>query len=304
MPIHLEWNVDPESAGERLDTIAAVMAEKNGIPLSRSAIKSRNIPVSVNGAAAKLSTLLRAGDHVSFDIPDPEKTEVKPEALEFDVLYQDDDVAVVHKPYGMAVHPSHGHPGGTLVNGLLHRLDGKLSSIGGVERPGIVHRLDKDTDGILLIALNDASHQFLSKEFSERRVRKIYQAVVKGKTPKSGTIQEPIGRSEHDRKKMGVRPDGKPAWTDFKTLEYLNGHSWLEIELHTGRTHQIRVHLSYLGFPIAGDPLYSRNSSSYRMPGIALCAKKIGFTHPSTGKWMEFEIELPEAMKKLIERLR
>jgi 23S rRNA pseudouridine1911/1915/1917 synthase len=299
----IETTVEAIYTGKRLDGVLPDIAKVKGIELSRSALKSRNLQALINGKPEKWSYKVSEGDRLEVDIPDPKELDMTAQDLPFDILYLDSDIAVVNKPFGMAVHPSKGHEDGTLVNGLLHKIGSSLSSIGGVERPGIVHRLDKDTAGLLVIALNDTAHHRLSEAFQDHKVKKIYHAVVKGRTDPVGRMDDPIGRSSKDRKKMTVRADGKPSITEYKVLSYLKDHSYVEINLLTGRTHQIRVHFTCIGHPVAGDPLYSRKANSYGLTGIALCAKKLAFDHPVSGKRMEFEIPLPEELEKLIKRL-
>jgi 23S rRNA pseudouridine1911/1915/1917 synthase len=302
--VEVRFNVTPELDGERLDAAAAAAPEAIAASVSRSALKGRDIEVFLNGKPEKLSCKVKTGDEIRFDVPETRSLEASAEDMPVEIIYRDDDIAVVNKPAGIAVHPSKGHEDGTLVNRLLFALDGKLSGIGGVERPGIVHRLDLDTWGLLVVALSDRAHTVLSKAFMNREVEKIYHAVVKGRTEPKGIIDFPIGRSHKDRKKMDAREDGKPALTEYEAVEYLKDHTWVKIHLHTGRTHQIRVHFTCIGHPVAGDQLYSRHPNSYGMTGIALCAKRLCFNHPVTGQRMEFEIELPKEMQDLIARLR
>jgi 23S rRNA pseudouridine1911/1915/1917 synthase len=302
--VEVLFRVTPELEGERLDTAAAAAPDALAASVSRSALKAREIDVFLNGKPEKLSCKVKTGDEIRFVLPENRSLEARAEDMPVDIIYRDDDIAVVNKPAGIAVHPAKGHEDGTLVNRLLFALDGKLSGIGGVERPGIVHRLDLDTWGLLVVALSDRAHAVLSKSFMDREVEKIYHAVVKGRTDPKGVIDFPIGRSHKDRKKMDAREDGKPALTEYEAVEFLRDHTWVKIRLHTGRTHQIRVHFTCIGHPVAGDPLYSRGANSYGMTGLALCAKRLCFNHPVTGQRMEFEIDLPKEMRDLIERLR
>ncbi|OHD54872.1 MAG: hypothetical protein A2Y33_15975 [Spirochaetes bacterium GWF1_51_8] len=290
-------------AGSRLDAAVAALYPD----YSRSFLKTAEIEPSVNGKPAKWSHKLKPGDIVEFEIPEIKHLELVPQDVPFDILYSDDDIAVINKPYGLPVHPSHGHPDKTLVNGLLFRLGDKITGVGGADRPGIVHRLDMDTAGLMVVAMNDHSHRVLSEMFRERKVGKIYHAIVKGHLPGKGRFEHPLGRSHSNPLKRAVIPvadGGKPAITEYKVLEYLDEHAYVEIVLLTGRTHQIRIHFAYEGHPIAGDPLYSRHPKAYGLSGIALCAKELSFTHPSTGKEMSFKIELPGEFSALLERLR
>lgn len=302
--LKIDYIVPQKEGGVRLDVAAVKAAAEQGMELTRSSLKTRDLAFFVNGEKEKTSFKVRPGDRITFEIPEIEKSEVLPQDIPFEVVYSDKEIAVVNKPYGMTVHPAKGHEDGTLVNALLYRMKGKLSSIGGVERPGIVHRLDKDTAGLMVVALTDRAHRILSDDFKDRKVKKTYQAIVKGHTDKEGSIDMPIGRSQRERKKMDVRSDGKQALTSYRTLEYLKDHSYVEIDIHTGRTHQIRVHFSHIRHPVAGDPLYSRKAGIYHLTGIALCAKKLEFTHPVTKKKMKFEIDLPVEFKKLLKSLR
>ncbi len=283
-------------SNERLDKVVVDYANSKRINLTRSGLKSQDIKIFVNGRVEKYSYAVRVGDLIEFEIPEPKKLDLKPEKIDFDIVYEDEDIAVINKPSGLTVHVGAGHMDGTLVNGLLYKFQGRLSSIGGVERPGIVHRLDKDTAGLMIVALSEVAHQRLTEEFKERKVKKVYYAIVKGYTPEEGKIELPIGRSPSNRKKMAVTKNGKEAITLFRTIGYGDNVSLVEVEIKTGRTHQIRVHLSHIGFPIIGDPLYSRNSKGYN---LALMAKKIGFFHPVSGKWIEFEIPFNDNFLKL-----
>jgi len=289
---------------KRVDIVIAEYCKKNSIPLTRSGIKSQNVKIYVNGKEEKPSYSLKRGDEISFQIPDPEPLELISAEVNFQTLYVDNHLSVINKPAGVVVHPSPGHITDTLVNGLIYTFKDKLSSIGGKERPGIVHRLDKDTYGLMIVALTDFAHQKLSEQFKSRNIKKIYHAIVKGHTQKEGVINLPIGRSPYNRKKMCVIESGRASITIYRTLQYFKDSSLVEIEIKTGRTHQIRVHFFHIGHPVLGDPLYSRDYKKYGLCGIALVSKRIGFIHPQTDEWMEFEIDYPEEIKKLIERLQ
>ncbi len=295
----IKFTVTSEQAGLRLDYLVSENVED----LTRSNLKSRNIPIQVNGKTEKISYKVKPNDKILLDIPEIKPLKIVPQSdVEFELLYSDKDIAVVNKPAGLTVHPSHGHEDGTLVNGLLYKLQGRLSSIGGVERPGIVHRLDKDTAGLLIIALTDRAHHALSSDFKNRNITKIYQAVVKGNPPESGRIEEPIGRAKRNRKKMAIVPDGKPSVTEYSVLRQLNHHAYVKVNLLTGRTHQIRVHFAHIGYPIAGDVLYSCHPGKYKLQGLALCASEIRFNHPVSGEEMHFKIDLPEDIQALVAR--
>lgn len=289
--------------GRRLDTVLAAFASGRGLDVSRSAFKSRGIKFSVNGREAKPSASVREGDRLSFILPEVLPSRAVAQDVPFEIVYRDRHIAVVNKPAGLTVHPAKGHEDGTLVNGLLFRLRARLSSVGGVERPGIVHRLDRETSGLMVVALTDRAHRVLSDAFRSRNVVKIYHAVVKGRTQPEGRIELPVGRSPKNRKKMAVVRNGKPALTEYRALKFFRDHSYLEIRLWTGRTHQIRVHFSHLGHAVAGDSLYGRKSRGYGVSGIALCAKALRFEHPVSGKKMKFEIDLPPDFRRLLESL-
>lgn len=274
--------------GERLDLVAAAAAQ---ITRSRAGALIKDGMVRINGAAqTKAGYKLRAGDELSLTLPEAEPSHVEAQDIPIDVLYQDEDLAVVYKPSGMVVHPAAGNPDGTLVNALLGRLD-HLSGVGGEIRPGIVHRIDKDTSGLLLVAKNDFSHLSLSEQIKAHSVQRAYMAIVQGGMRKeSGFVEGPIGRHPVDRKKMAIVPGGRDAKTYWRVLESLKGASLLECKLTTGRTHQIRVHMSSIGHPLLGDPLYGPKKMPYPVQGGQLLhAFRIGFVHPRTGEEMLFE---------------
>ena len=274
--------------GERLDVIAAAAA---GVTRSRAGALIRDGLARVNDAVqTKAGFRLRTGDTVSIALPDAEPNRVEAQDIPIRVLYQDDDLAVVYKPSGMVVHPAAGNPDGTLVNALLKHLD-HLSGIGGEIRPGIVHRIDKDTSGLLLVAKNDFSHLSLSEQIKAHSVQRAYMAIVQGgMRQESGFVEGPIGRHPTDRKKMAIVPGGRDAKTYWRVLESLKGASLLECTLTTGRTHQIRVHMSSIGHPLLGDPLYGPKKMPYPVQGGQLLhAFRIGFVHPRTGESLLFE---------------
>ena len=273
---------------ERLDVIAAAAA---GVTRSRAGALIRDGLARVNDAVqTKAGFRLRTGDTVSIALPDAGPSRVEAQDIPIRVLYQDDDLAVVYKPSGMVVHPAAGNPDGTLVNALLKHLD-HLSGIGGEIRPGIVHRIDKDTSGLLLVAKNDFSHLSLSEQIKAHSVQRAYMAIVQGgMRQESGFVEGPIGRHPTDRKKMAIVPGGREAKTYWRVLESLKGASLLECTLTTGRTHQIRVHMSSIGHPLLGDPLYGPKKMPYPVQGGQLLhAFRIGFVHPRTGESLLFE---------------
>lgn len=259
--------------------------------------------VSVNGEPVKANYKVKSADAIVVEVPEPEELEIVAEDLPIEIVYEDDDVAVVNKPQGMVVHPSAGHAQGTLVNALMYHMK-NLSSINGVIRPGIVHRIDKDTSGLLMIAKNDQAHEALAQQLKDKTSLRKYIALVHGVIPhEKGTINAPIGRSKVDRKMQAIREDGKPAVTHFTVLERFENFTLVELQLETGRTHQIRVHMKYIGYPLAGDPVYGPKKT-LKGNGQFLHAKLLGFTHPQTNERMTFEAPLPEVFKKTLEKLR
>lgn len=259
--------------------------------------------ILVNQKQTKPSTRLKVGDQVLVNIPPPKPLLLKPEKIILSILYEDDQLLAINKPPGLVVHPAPGHSKGTLVNALLHHCQGSLSGIGGVERPGIVHRLDKETSGVLLIAKTDAAHQALSQQFKDRKIQKLYYVLAQSCPKKlEGEIMAPIGRHSVHRKKMAVVKKGKPAITRYRMIEKFREASFLECQILTGRTHQIRVHLLSLGCPVLGDKLYGKTAS--RAPRHMLHARKLVFQHPATKKEMVIEADLPEDFQQLLEQLR
>ncbi len=292
-----------ESGGERLDTAASRIA---GITRSRAAALIKASQVLVNGVPVlKAGYALKTDDEVSVTLPDAAPARVEAQDIAIEILYQDEDLAVVYKPSGMVVHPAAGNPDGTLVNALLKHLD-HLSGIGGEIRPGIVHRIDKDTSGLLLVAKNDFSHLSLSEQIRTHSVQRAYIAIVQGHMREdSGTVDAPIGRHPTDRKKMAIVPGGRSAVTHWRVLEELRGASYLECRLATGRTHQIRVHMASLGHPLLGDPVYGPRHMPYPVEGGQLLhAFRIGFVHPRSGREMLFEAPPEARFTKWLEKLR
>ena len=255
--------------------------------------------VLVNGQKKKISYKVQIGDNIEINIPEAKETSIKAENIPVEVVYEDDDIIVVNKPKGMVVHPANGNPDGTLVNAIMAMCKGSLSGIGGEIRPGIVHRLDKDTSGLLIVAKNDLAHINMSNQIKDRKVKKIYIALVKGNINENeATINMPIGRSTKDRKKMAVRKDGKEAITHFKVLKRYKNYTLLEVKIDTGRTHQIRVHMAEIGHPVVGDMVYSKGKNEFGVEGQMLHSKSLDFKHPITGKEMHLEARLPEYLKK------
>lgn len=296
-----EHIVNAGEAGMRIDKLLAGLDGE----YSRSQIQDWIIEgrVSVNGKAVKANYRVQEGDRIEWTVPEPEILDVRPEPMDLDIYYEDRDVIVVNKPRGMVVHPSPGHLNGTLVNGLLaHCRD--LSGINGVLRPGIVHRIDKDTSGLLMAAKNDFSHEHLARQLENKTVLRKYKAIVHGVIPHDyGTIDAPIGRDPKDRQSMAVVDSGKPAVTHFRVIERFDKYTLVECELETGRTHQIRVHMKYIGHPVAGDPKYGPKRT-LPIDGQALHAGVLGFAHPRTGEFLTFEAPPPEDFERLLNGLR
>ncbi len=260
--------------------------------------------VFVNGEVKKAKYKVLENDLVSFVIPEPEVLSYEAENIPLDIVYEDDDVAVINKPQGMVVHPSAGHHSGTLVNALMYHMT-KLSSINGVIRPGIVHRIDKDTSGLLMVAKNDQAHELLAAQLKDHSSKRRYLAIIHGNLLNDrGVIEAPIGRNPKDRKKQAVIAGGKHALTHFEVLERFGEFTLVNLTLETGRTHQIRVHMAYIGHPVAGDPLYGPKNVLKPNHGQFLHAEILGFKHPTSQEWLEFEIDPPKLFKATLEKLR
>jgi 23S rRNA pseudouridine1911/1915/1917 synthase len=262
--------------------------------------------VTVNGKKEKSNYKLKAGQNIHVLLPEPVKLDVEPENIDLDVLYEDDDIIVINKPKGMVVHPAAGNYSGTLVNALMNYCGDCLSDINGVIRPGIVHRIDKDTSGVLVVAKNNAAHEKLSQMLKDHDIERIYVAIVDGNImEESGKIDAPIGRHPTDRKKMAVNTkNGRHAITHFKVLERFGKYTYVELKLETGRTHQIRVHMSFIGHPLVGDEVYNGRKSRDLVKGQALHAKVLGFVHPIKNEYVRFETDIPEYFQNLLEDLR
>lgn len=289
--------------GERLDVFLARMDET----LSRSRVQRliADGHVMVDGKTPKASQRLSEGATVEVEMPEPEAADILPEQIPLDILYEDEDVIVVNKARGMVVHPAAGVSRGTLVNALLaHCKD--LSGINGALRPGIVHRLDKDTSGVMIAAKNDAAHRSLAEQIQQKTAKRVYWAILTGNiAEEEGVIHGAIGRNPKDRQKMAVvRENGKDATTNFRVLERFGAYTLVECRLMTGRTHQIRVHMAYIGHPVVGDPKYGAKKCPFSIEGQALHSKTLMFTHPRTGERMEFEAPLPEDMQMILDDLR
>ena len=292
-------DVPDEETGERIDSFLSGKTDFTRTRIQQL-IKDRNI--TVNGEATKSSYKIEENDEIAIEVPEAETTEIKPENIKIDIVYEDSDIAVINKQAGLVVHPAHGHYSGTLVNAILYHIK-DLSGINGEIRPGIVHRLDKDTSGLIVIAKNDKVHTALTEMFQEKKIRKTYLAILKGKLNKSeGKIVTQIGRDKNDRKKMTVIDDaakGKNAITNYRVISQNNLFTLVKVNIETGRTHQIRVHMRYLGYPILGDSVYGRKDNEKRQ---MLHAYKLEFLHPVTGRQMEFTGEIPEDFQKALKK--
>ena len=300
----LEFSVDGSENGIRIDRY---LSEKNA-ELSRSYLQKllKEQGITVNGREVKANYKVQAGDEIRISLPDLSEPDILPEDIPLDILYEDEDVMVVNKPKGMVVHPSAGHTSGTLVNAILFHCQGNLSGINGVMRPGIVHRIDKDTTGALLICKNDVAHRDLAEQLKEHSIKRRYRAIVSGNLKDDeGTVEGPIGRHPVDRKKMAINyKNGKEAITHYKVLERFGNATYIECRLETGRTHQIRVHMTSIGHPLLGDEVYGSGKNPYHLQGQALHAMVMGFVHPRTGEYLEFTAPLPEYFTNLLEKLR
>ena len=296
--------ISPEDSDKRLDVwLTATLIE-----FSRSYVEKliADEKVTVNGRKVKSSYRLKADDEIRVNVPEPKLLEVKAEEIDLDIIHEDDDIIVINKPRGMVVHPAAGNYTGTLVNALLSHCSGALSDINGVIRPGIVHRIDKDTSGVLVVAKNNRAHTLLSEMLKEHEVNRIYIAVAEGIiTEERGTVDAPLGRHPVDRKKMAVNiRNGRKAVTHFKVLERFEKTTLLELRLETGRTHQIRVHMSYIGHPLVGDCVYGKKKQVYELEGQALHANTLGFMHPGTGEFVQYTAEPPEEFTTFVHSLR
>lgn len=291
-----------ENENKRIDAYLSEKLEDT----SRVAIQRliTNGKVLVNGKIIKPSYKIQAGDKIEVEEEISVEVSLKAQEIPLDIIYEDNDIIVVNKPKGMVVHPANGNPDGTLVNAIMAICKDSLSGIGGEIRPGIVHRLDKDTSGIIIVAKNDKAHINLSEQIKDHKVKKTYIALVRGIVKENeATINMPIGRSEKDRKKMAVTKKGKEAITHFKVLQRYDNYTLLQVNIETGRTHQIRVHLSQIGYPIVGDEVYSNGKNEWNVKGQCLHAKSLEFTHPITGEKMYLEAKLPEYFENMLKDL-
>ncbi len=300
----LKLTPEDSGAGIRIDRYLAEECKE----LSRSYIQKllKDGLILVNEKPVKANYKLQKDDHIQVQLPDTEEPDILPEDIPLDILYEDEHLLVVNKPKGMVVHPSAGHTQGTLVNAVLYHCKGNLSGINGILRPGIVHRIDKDTTGALLVCKDDTTHKCLAEQLKEHTIKRRYRAVVAGNLKEdTGTVEGPIGRHPTDRKKMAINyKNGKDAVTHYRVLERFGHSTYVECRLETGRTHQIRVHMSSIGHPLLGDTVYGSAKNPYHLQGQALHAMILGFEHPYTKEYMEFQAPLPEYFLKLLDKLR
>ena len=297
-----KYVVKKEDENKRIDKlISEIYNDISRVTIQRIISEGKLL---ANNNKVKSSYKVNTGDNIEFDLDKPEELNIKAQDIPLNVIYEDKDIIVINKEKGMVVHPGNGRTEDTLVNALMGRCKNSLSGIGGKIRPGIVHRLDKDTSGIIIVAKNDKAHINLSEQIKNRKVNKYYIALVRGNVlENNATINMPIARSTKDRKKMAVSEKGKEAITHFKVLKRYNGYTLLELKIDTGRTHQIRVHLSEIGYPVVGDEVYSNGKNKFGLKGQCLHAKRIEFIHPTTNKKMILEAELPEYFKNILKEL-
>ncbi len=299
------YEVLNEQEGERLDKFLSIIYPDQSRSFFQKIIKDNKI--LVNDKPEKANYRIKCDDIINITIPDAVETKIVPEDIPIDIIYEDDDVLIVNKPKGMVVHPSAGHYTGTLVNAIMYHCKDSLSGINGEIRPGIVHRIDMDTTGSLIVCKNDESHINIARQIKDHTVNRIYEGIVIGNLKDDeGTIEEPIGRHPIDRKKMCINEkNGKPAITHYKVLERFGNYTYAQFKLETGRTHQIRVHMSSIGHPLLGDTLYSSGKSAFKnLQGQTLHAKTIGFIHPRTNEYVEFSAPLPNYFEKLLNQLK
>lgn len=301
--MNITITVPQEAASQRADSFLSTQLED----MTRSAVQSliEDGAVLLRGRPIKKNYKVAAGDVLDVTVPEPKEVEITPENIPLDVVYEDGDIIVVNKPQGMVVHPAVGNWNGTLVNALMYHCGDSLSGINGELRPGIVHRIDKDTSGLLVVAKNDLAHQGLAEQIKEHSAGRRYYAVVMGNIREdSGTVDAPIARHKTDRKKMAVVPGGREAITHYEVLERYRGYTYMAFQLETGRTHQIRVHMAHLGHPIIGDPLYGSKADKWKLDGQCLHAGELRLRHPRTGEDMVFTAPLPPQFKAVLKKLR
>lgn len=296
--------IDKEQDQMRIDKVIPLLDSELTRSHAQKLIEQQRIRID-GIVIAQNRFKVSSGQTMCIEMPEPEPLDIVPENIPLDVVYEDNDIILVNKPKGMVVHPAPGHPSGTLVNALLHHCGGNLSGINGTLRPGIVHRIDRDTTGILVICKNDHSHLSLSKQLAEHSITRRYFAIVQGKIKEDGTIDAPIGRHPVERKKMAIVQGGRRAVTHYRVLEHLKGnYTLVECQLETGRTHQIRVHMASIHHPLLGDEVYGSSKQPYHTQGQVLHAGILGIVHPTTGEYMEFSAQLPAYFQELLEKLR
>ena len=297
-----KYIIKEEQQNIRLDKIISELEQDISRTTIQRMIEEGNI--LVNGNKVKTSYKVADGDLITIQKEEPKETDLIPQDIPLSIIFEDDDMLIINKEKGMVVHPGNGNPDGTLVNAIMARCKDSLSGIGGKIRPGVVHRIDKDTSGLVIIAKNDKAHIDISEQIKNREVEKIYLALVRGNIKENeAVINMPIGRSSKDRKKMAVDKKGKEAITEFKVLEKFDGFTYVEVKIKTGRTHQIRVHMAEIGYPIVGDEVYSNGKNPFGIRGQMLHAAKLGFIHPTTKEKVVFEAPLPEYFEKILQAL-
>jgi len=301
----IKVNVPAGADQVRLDQFLSTLEEPE-ISRSYASKLIKDDRIQLNGKSCKASSRVKEGDELLIDMPEPVSLDVVAEDIPLDIVYEDEDFLIVNKPKGMVVHPAAGHYQGTLVNAVMNHCGEELSTINGVMRPGIVHRIDKNTTGLLVVCKNDKAHKSLAEQLKEHSITRKYVAIVCGNIKEdSGTVDAPLGRSKKDRKKQAIdMVDGRDAVTHFRVLERFSDYTLVECILETGRTHQIRVHMASIGHPVLGDDVYGPKKCPFTLEGQCLHAKVLGFIHPSTGEYVEFDSEYPEYLKRLMDRLR
>ena len=295
--------VSEAGRGVRIDRYLSDCYPKWSRSYLQKLLKEENI--MVEGQKVKANYKLHSGENITISVPPLEDVEILPENIPLDILYEDEWILIVNKPKGMVVHPAAGHTSGTLVHAIMYHCQGNLSGINGQLRPGIVHRIDKDTTGALVICKDDTTHRALAEQLKEHSITRKYRAIVLGNLTEDGTVEGPIGRHPTDRKKMAINyKNGKPAVTHYHILENFQKYTYIECQLETGRTHQIRVHMTSIGHPLLGDSVYAKAKCPYKLEGQVLHAMVLGFIHPATGKYLEVEAPLPDYFSQLLENLR
>ena len=299
-----EFSIDHETEGQRIDRYLSDTLEDRSRSYIQKIIKDGH--VTVNQKPVKANYRLSFGNRVEVTLPEAKEPDIEPENIPLDILYEDQDIIMVNKPKQMVVHPAPGHYEGTLVNAIMFHCKDELSGINGVLRPGIVHRIDKDTTGSIIICKNDEAHRKIAQQLKEHSITRKYRAIVYGRIMEDeGTVNAPIGRHPTDRKKMAINEkNGKPAVTHYKVLERFDKYTYIECQLETGRTHQIRVHMTSIGHPLLGDEVYGNVKCPFKLEGQTLHAMTIGFIHPTTGEYVEYEAPLPEYFEHLLQILR